>query len=1014
MNRISLYLHIITALWILVPGSSLPGQSPTFRHYTTDHGLPSSECFDIVQDDEGYIWIATDNGLSRFNGYEFENFGPEQGLLDNTVFKTYKDFRGRLWFSTMSGDLYRYENDSITPYAHNDIIRQFRGQFEYVKYIHMDTSGTLYAATKGAGLLQIYPNGEWEKKYDQKCGAHILQLKKNALIFNNPCSEAKNERRSSLGKRPLLLAKEGQEKEITQLVLKRPSLGNELLFRLCEEEHLLWSEGALYHISNGAVSWQRAYPETVLAIWQRPDGSLYLGHHYKKGLRQFSGLEALRQGKGREMLNGLSISGICGDRSGKLWISTLDDGIYYLPNEGIQVYALKQSSSGRQVSAVCLKNEDELFVALGNGDVYAYKRGGNRFYQLLKSPYDKQIYCLEYNPLFSRMWKGAFALQFQEEGQEQFLVVRNSTANGGAWPPAYKKIQFTERGSIWACAAGSSGFARINRASGKIEFHSKAYSWGNVRVFAILEDFSQSVWIGKGDGLFQFRQDSLYRPPHLHPALKLRVEEIAQLADSTLVFGAKGGGIVLWKEDHFVQLNTEDGLASNMIKKLHIDSRQRIWVGTPNGLTRISRHQRPGHSITTDSFSITTLSMADGLPSNEINDIDSRGEEVWVATTRGLVKLPIIEAAKSNPPPPIIDALWVNGSATNTDSLPPLHWRQNNLMLKFLAFNYPLNGKINYRYRLQPDHSWTTTDLRSVNYPHLPPGKYRFEIQAQNEMGQWSASAFLPFEIRSPYWQRWWFLLLGALFLAGIGYAYYQNRTTRLKRYAELQRQRAEQAREKIKMEQEMNRLKQAALRAQINPHFIFNCLNSIQNFIMDGKRDEAVHYLSRFARLIRLALNFSLEQRISLEEEVRMLNTYLELEKMRFGSGFDYQVEVKGNLNTFDIMIPPLLIQPYVENAIVHGMAGTTKNGLVRITYEQSNGHLVATVFDNGIGITESMRRKAGAANLHQSVGMTITEKRLELARPEQQKSAVYIEELKGENAEICGTKVTVRIGME
>jgi len=930
----------------------------------------------------------------------------------------------------ISGDLYVYEQGSIKPYVHNDVIRQFRDRLDYLKYIYLDTGDTLYAATRGAGLLKIFSDGRWEQLDEPKCVGLILELGELSLFSTTPCDLPELEKIKEQRKISLFLVRGERKVELELLRLPSPQLGHELLFRLRDDAYLLWSIGMLYYIQNEKISWQRPYPEAILAMEQGPDGSLIVGHHFKKGLRKFSSLEAMRQGGYSDMLSGLSITSIYEDRLGKLWLTTLEEGVFYLPDEGLQVYGEKQGLSGRHVSAIAIKNERELFAGLNNGDVFGFDQTDGQFYQLPKSALDREIYDLEYDAAYSRLWKGAIGLQFRDEGRRAYFLIQDSAWI--YWPLAYKKIQLAQTGKLWGCGAGKGGFIRVDRASGIVEFSSVRRPWGKERVFAVFEDFSQRVWVGKGDGLFEFRQDSLYRLAPSHPALALRVEEIAQLPDSTLVVGTKGGGLILWKDSSFVQLTTEQGLASNMIKKLHIDAAQCIWMGTPNGLNRITRLYRPsakGTSVTTDSFFIETITMADGLPSNEINDIASWEGQAWVATSRGLVKLPAGPSTKINPPAPFIAQLLVNGQVRQAGAPPRLRWFQNNLQLDFLAINYPLNGKINYRYRLQPDQPWTVSRGRTVNYPQLPAGSYRFEVQAQDEAGRWSLPAVLPFEIRPPLWLRWWFELLAMLLLAGIGLAYYKNRTGQLKRIAALQGLRAERAREKLMMEQEMNRLRQSALRAQINPHFIFNCLNSIQSFIMDGNQDQAVRYLSRFARLIRLTLNCSLETKISLDDEVRMLKTYLELEKMRFSNEFEYEVEVEDNINAFDTLIPPLLIQPYVENALVHGLADATKAGCVRIHYKQENGQLLVTVTDNGIGIAESKRRKAGEAALHRSVGMTITEKRLELLNPwrdhpdrkpaptvtgeggPDHKPAVTVEEQKGENGEVLGTKVTVRI---
>ncbi|MCB0633548.1 MAG: histidine kinase, partial [Lewinella sp.] len=204
-----------------------------------------------------------------------------------------------------------------------------------------------------------------------------------------------------------------------------------------------------------------------------------------------------------------------------------------------------------------------------------------------------------------------------------------------------------------------------------------------------------------------------------------------------------------------------------------------------------------------------------------------------------------------------------------------------------------------------------------------------------------------------------------------------------------------------------------SALQAQMNPHFIFNCLNSIQNFIASGDKQNAMQYLSRFATLVRSTLNASVQDTITLEEELLVIENYLELEKLRFGKKFEYEVKVDPQIDQFDTCIPPLLIQPFVENAILHGFNFEDKNktGRILIAYERDNGLLRITVRDNGIGIFHSRKAKEHTQPMRKSLGMSITEKRLALHNGISTQDQFEVAELKGSNESIVGTEIIIRI---
>ncbi|MCB0586817.1 MAG: hypothetical protein KDD06_16035, partial [Phaeodactylibacter sp.] len=307
------------------------------------------------------------------------------------------------------------------------------------------------------------------------------------------------------------------------------------------------------------------------------------------------------------------------------------------------------------------------------------------------------------------------------------------------------------------------GFARYQIEADTVDYFS-FNSGFRERLYAIYEDFQGRLWIGMFDGLFQFAGDSLLRPQPFFPKMGLRVERIAQLADSTLVIGTKGGGVLLWKDEHYLEITKADGLTSDMVETLHIDSAQHIWVGTLQGLNKITLYPE---------VNVKTFTTRNGLPSNEINEVDSYGDQVWAATRGGLLKLPAERKTTAASPAPLLEEVRVNGQERPAAAIDVLPFRENDLRFTFLSINYFLDGHIPYRYRLSADEPWVNTQNRQVDFAALAPGQYRFEVQAQNEDGIWSDSTVLPFRILPPFWAAWWFWAIIGAMAAGIGYLFY-------------------------------------------------------------------------------------------------------------------------------------------------------------------------------------------------------------------------------------------------
>jgi len=222
------------------------------------------------------------------------------------------------------------------------------------------------------------------------------------------------------------------------------------------------------------------------------------------------------------------------------------------------------------------------------------------------------------------------------------------------------------------------------------------------------------------------------------------------------------------------------------------------------------------------------------------------------------------------------------------------------------------------------------------------------------------------------------------------------------------------QANKTLRLKLEIIEYEQKALLLQMNPHFIFNCLGSISSFILQNNTDEAIKYLSKFSKLMRLTLEFSKESSIPLDKEMESLENYLELEKLRFNNVFTYEL-TKSKMIEDDIALPSLLIQPFIENAIIHGVVPKKGNGKIKIKFDVTDEFLICTIEDNGVGIFESQKSKKGLVNLHKSMALEITKNRLKMMESIlDKKTGIDIQELFDDNKLVIGTKITVKLPIQ
>lgn len=985
------YHYSILVLFSLLSGlgigplslSAQTGRQPHFRNYTTDDGLASPEVHDIIQDNKGYIWIATDNGVSRFDGYQFKNYSAKEGLNNNVIFHLQADEQDRVWMQTMSGKMYYYCQDSIYPYTFNHIFEQYHPYLP--QGFIMSENGWSYFALSDLGLLRIDPEGRHEIMNRKHSNSVMLlespehdqtlySIASNASLekFGMPTQNQKDTLRMAIFSDSL----EWEYKIKVTVGTTRSSGFSDKQYQFFDfrKELFVFRDH----------QFQAKYPlPAKAAVLTMKDSIFWLGLNDKFGVRAYRGFSNLSQNKYQTYLTNHSISAVCRDRLGGYWFGSLQSGIFYAPNLGLEVVERPGESANEQVLSLEQWYGGQLLMGTDEGSVYAMPPSGDiRQLTTGQSP----IFDLYHSRYDSSVWITGRPFRIYQSGTTRELSYRPDL--GVKNMVSGKKLHYSQDSS-YLFSLTSIGLEIIDIQSEQV-IYTTGNSPNQERFITAFQDPQNRIWIGSTRGLLEYRDGKFERNSIKHDELRIRIEAIDQLDDGTLVLGTKGNGLVLWK-DSITVIDENWGLTSNMIENLAVDDRQQIWAGTLNGLNVLSKQS--------GEWRVKRFTMAHGLPSNEIHDLCAINDRMYVATSRGLVKLPLGNNTQADLTKPFFESILVNGRSMGPAEMQDLTPNERNIQLQFVCLNFKFKENIPYRYRLTSDPEWSYTLNRSVNYASLSPGNYLFEVQAQNEDGNWSDSLSLPFSISLPVWQRWWFILLSAAVLIGLVYYWYRMRLHRLQKEAGIER--------------EINELQRSALQAQMNPHFIFNCLNSIQNFIASGDKTSAMEYLSRFATLVRTTLNASVEPAISLQDEVQILENYLELEKLRFGKRFEYEIRIDPQLDPFDTMLPPLLVQPFVENAIIHGFnfEDRSRAGNIFLAYELVDDLLQITIRDNGIGIEQSRRNKEGKEHLRTSLGMSITRKRLSLQKQAQEQQYLMIRELTEPDGSPGGTEITIRI---
>ncbi len=451
-----------------------------------------------------------------------------------------------------------------------------------------------------------------------------------------------------------------------------------------------------------------------------------------------------------------------------------------------------------------------------------------------------------------------------------------------------------------------------------------------------------------------------------------------------LIIATQNDGILFKKKDSI--LSIEPLIFNNKkINSLYIDEQQTIWVSTKTGLYRL---------YSDDVTFMDRFTTKNGLLSNDISSVTSLNNKYYVSTKKGISIFKTSALAKNKASQVIFPYIRLDNEKTYpTSKKIIIDSKYSYLTISYISLDYKSKGDILYRYRIDGIHEdWIETKDLKVQFTFLPSGgEYLFEIMAQNEAGLWGTSSTLNLQFLLPFYKTWWFYILVGLSLILASWKiidYFYTRKLKIQSF-----------------KRELLQLESKALQSQMNQHFVFNSLNSIQSFITNGNILSSGIYLAKFSKLLRKILNNSSEAACSLSKEIEYLELYLELEKLRFGKKLNYTIAVEKTLEKDLIKIPPMLIQPFIENAIIHGITPRKEGGTIHISIlPQSLKTLKCIVKDNGVG------RQKNKNKLHPSLGTDIVLKRLDLLSNNKIQHIDYVD-LKDHNGHPDGTKVTFLI---
>jgi ligand-binding sensor domain-containing protein len=950
------YLLLFYTLFFL---QEIKAQSFNFKNYTVEDGLPYVQIYDVFQDDKGYLWTGGYGGLSRFDGVKFSNYGPRKGLVHYWVKSISQDSSKNLIIGTLDG-LSIFDGKKFTNYTTQNGLPD-----NYINSI--DTKGTETVIATRSGLCYLL----FQKiKIDTRFkGIEITKVKstyKDYLV--------------STAKKIFIVSKDKVQTACQFL----PSSDTVITFFETDKSSTLWigTNKGLFYINNYDL--QNAIKQTLST--QIKDNINCMFADYKNTLwvgtntsliKYFNGKATSYQISKEENAN--VISCIITDYEQNIWIGTRS-GLFKFRDEGFIYYGAEDGLKNPFIQSIVTDKKKNLWFGTSGGGVYKFDNNVFTNYTTNNNLSDDFASALAVDSL-DRLWIGTNAgLCYQ---------LNNKITTASFLSKDFIHFLFIDKkNNLWAglknqvaCIENIRAYPKINITYYNLPLSANTTEF---QLSSMCEDEKGNRYIASFlGGLFIYDGKEI---KDITTAYGLQTRAVLDVKASVnnYLFVATLDGIYIINLANKTseKITEEDGLSSNLVYSILLtDNEQTLWAGTNQGANKIDLQT----FFQSHVKNILSFGKTEGFKGLECNTgglcIDSTGS-IWFGTVNGLVKHnPVKYISNDNEAKLSFTGIKLFYDDTLLPQNAQLASNLNNIRFDFMGICLTNPDKVLYIHKLEGfEKSWSpTTTQNNVTYSNLSPGKYVFKVRCCNNQGVWSTEALtFSFSVNYPFWQHWWFILAVFAFIALVIYVVFQIRLNQLKKEQEKE--------SKTQIEIAKNELK--ALRAQMNPHFLFNSLNSIQHYILNNKGEEAVFYLNRFAKLMRMILNNSEKTTVTLNEEINALKIYIDLEKMRFSSLFDYEITIDEKLDPDYEQIPTMLLQPYVENAILHGLVPKDAPGILKISFFIKDNFIYATIEDNGIGRKKAAEIKNQSRKNHASLGMKITNDRLRLLSHVQQLS--------------------------
>lgn len=933
MNIRTLAFLTVFFLYGLLSAQTNRFQNPLFERFAGDRELPTNELYSILEDDKGNKWIASDAGLIRITGKQVRIFTREDGLPQNVVYKLFRQGR-RIWCAGAMGTLFYMENERA--YSLDSLSRHIQETSDRLQDAILSMTfaedGSLYVYYEHSkGILHIFPDlkgFEWLQTFSRKNMYLSNAPDGGSLLYGMGGKERQCEN--------FFIDENGKQYRI-DCPLEKITYGR--FISLYTRSQFFLSIGPhLFVYKNGKKVCTHTLPDKILSL-HAGAAEVFIGT-LNGGLFLLDGQYDLHHVRSSP----LSVTNILMDKEGTLWFTTLENGLYVCKNTAINIlYSGDLKITGliqTQNSVKYILGRKKIFNIDGSlYPTYVQTHGDSLTDKTGVSIIDL-VFPPEQEPTREILLTD-YGLYRRKSSTEPFRAIdrlrtyyrKVALGRDGAFYGAHSVLYYCSYGQY----EGDS--IRLNDVISNMRPYRQ-----NLMLAGTSRNGIMLAWTKAGTICYRFCGPSV------------RVNEIIPLGNDSFAIATNEWGLYI------------ADLAGRHIQKIE---------GTPARIQKMEKWKNDLYFATKEGLFIYDLARKvlsgfnsqNSYPFNEILDFEISRDSIWLASPSFLLKQSLASLQEPYSYPDIyIQSVFIGKNAVQDFAeLEKLRHDQNDIRIQIGNPSYRYYSTSRYCYTVHDSRGHLvlsdtsrTTDIRL----NLPPGRYRFSVYATDQYYLTrSASIQLSIHIRQAFYQTWWFRMLTLVSVLGLMYLIIRISIRIIRSREDKKRQ----------LLQKVNELEAMALQSQMNPHFTFNAINSIQDYILSNKNEEAHYFLAEFARLVRMVLVHNRQKKVPVSEEVKLLRIYIGLEEQRLKDRLDFQVEYAPDLTPGNVYIPSMLLQPLVENAIWHGLRFKEGEKRILIKISRNKGYMHLYISDNGGGLKKSVSK-------HNSQGLQIIRERIKL----------------------------------